>query len=232
MIELYTWPTPNGQKIHIMLEEVGLDYEVYPVNIGKGDQFKPEFLRISPNNKMPAIVDRNGPGDEPISVFESGAILIYLGEKTGQLLPHTPRERYTVLQWLMFQMGGLGPMLGQAHHFRQYAPEQIEYAVNRYTNEASRLYGVMDRRLGETEYLGGEEYSIADIACWPWIRPFENQGQNLDDYPNLKRWFRAIEQRDAVQRGMKVLADARSQSPQSDEEARRNLFGENQYKKR
>lgn len=228
MIDLYTWPTPNGQKIHIALEELGLEYRVHAINIGKGDQFQPEFLRISPNNKIPAIIDQAGPGGEPIALFESGAILLYLAEKTGRLQPADPRGRYQMLQWLMFQMGGVGPMLGQAHHFRIYAPEKIRYAIDRYTREAERLYGVMDKRLAESEYLAGE-YSIADIACYPWIRP-ERQGQNIDDFPNLKRWMEAIAARPAVQRGMAILADVRP--PQMDEEAKKNLFGDRQYQRR
>ncbi len=230
MIDVYTWPTPNGHKVHIALEELGLAYTVHPIHIGQGDQFSADFLRISPNNKIPAIVDQDGPDGAPISLFESGAILIYLAEKTGQLMPKDTRARYETLEWLMFQMGGLGPMLGQAHHFRQYAPETIEYAVNRYTNEASRLYGVVDRRLGDREWLAGSEYSIADIACFPWIRPHENQGQDLADFPHLKRWFDAIANRPAVQRGVEVLADARP--PQLDEKAREQLFGASQYQKR
>jgi len=186
-IDLYSWATPNGHKVHIMLEELGLAYNVHPINIGAGDQFKPEFLKISPNNKMPAIVDPDGPDGKPISLFESGAILIYLAEKHGKFLSTDPRQRYTTLQWLMWQMGGLGPMLGQAHHFRNYAPERIEYAYNRYTNEANRLYGVLDKRLGEARFLAGDDYSIADIAAWPWMRRPENQGVDRDALPNYKR---------------------------------------------
>lgn len=228
MIDLYTWPTPNGHKIHIMLEETGLEYRVIPVDIGKGDQFNPAFLAISPNNKMPAIVDPDGPGGAPISLFESGAILIYLAEKTGMFLPSEPRARYTVLQWLMFQMGGVGPMLGQAHHFRSYAPKKIPYAIDRYTNEAGRLYRVVDRRLGESPWLGGEDYSIADIATFPWLRRYERQGQRLEDYPNLARWFATMAARPAVQRGLAVLADRQSAAPLTDE-ARENLFGARQF---
>ena len=231
MIDLYTWPTPNGHKVHIMLEEVGLPYNVIPVNIGRGEQFAPEFLKISPNNKMPAMVDPDGPDGEPISLFESGAILIYLAEKTGRFMPEDARARYRVVQWLMFQMGHIGPMLGQAHHFRQYAPEKIAYAVDRYTNEAARLYGVMDRRLGETEYVAGD-YSIADMAIYPWIRPYERQGQNLDDFINLKRWFDAISERPAVQRGLEVLKEARRRPQDMDESAREILFGATQYQRR
>jgi GSH-dependent disulfide-bond oxidoreductase len=230
MIEFYAWPTPNGFKISIMLEEVGLPYGVRPVNIGKGDQFEPEFLRISPNNKMPAIVDPDGPGGRSISVFESGAILIYLADKTGQLLPREGAGRYAVLEWLMFQMGGIGPMLGQAHHFRSYAPEPIQYAIDRYTNEAKRLYGVLDRRLAEREFVSGD-YSIADIAIMPWLRYPERQGVEIEDYPNVRRWRDAIAERPAVQRGLKLLAD-RSRSAPMDEKQREILFGATQYQRR
>jgi GSH-dependent disulfide-bond oxidoreductase len=228
-IDLYYWPTPNGWKISIFLEEVGLPYQVIPVNIMAGDQFKPEFLAFSPNNKMPAIIDPEGPDSKPLTLFESGAILLYLGEKTGQFLPENPRDRYTVIQWLMFQMGGVGPMLGQAHHFRQYAPEQIPYAITRYTNEATRLYRVLDQQLSQTPYVAGD-YSIADIAIFPWIVPYKNQGQDLEDYPNLKRWFEAIHDRPAVQRGLKVLGDRKVS--QMDDEAKKTLFGDRQFEKR
>ena len=231
MIELYTWPTPNGHKVHIMLEETGLAYNVVPIDISAGDQFEPSFLKISPNNKMPAMTDPEGPGGEPISLFESGAILIYLAEKTGQFLPSEARARYTTLQWLMWQMGGLGPMLGQAHHFRQYAPEQIAYAVDRYTNEANRLYGVADRRLGETRFLAGDDYTIADMASFPWTRSYERQGVDLDAYPNVKRWFDEIAARPAVQRGVEVLAEHRA-TGKFDEKAREVLFGASQYQRR
>ena len=224
MIDLYTWPTPNGFKVSIMLEETGLPYNVIPVDIGAGDQFKPDYLKISPNNKMLAMVDTDGPGGKPYSLFESGAILMYLAEKTGKFMPTETRARYDVIKWLMFQMGGLGPMLGQAHHFRQYAPEPIPYAIDRYTNEAKRLYGVMDRRLGEVEYLAGA-YSIADMASYPWIRPHKRQGQDLNDFPNLKRWFDAIAERPAVQRGVKVLADRDAVPTQIDAKTRAILFG-------
>ena len=230
MIDLHTWPTPNGHKVHIMLEEVGLEYRVIPVDINQGAQFAPDFLAISPNNKMPAIVDHDGPGGKSYSLFESGAILMYLAEKTGQLLPEEMAQRYDVIQWLMFQMGGIGPLLGQTHHFRVYAPETIPYAVDRYTNEAARLYGVMDRRLAENEYLAGD-YSIADIACFPWLRRPERQGQSHDDFPDLKRWFDAIAARPAVQRGVEVLAEHQRTGSIS-AEARENLFGNAQYKKR
>jgi GST-like protein len=231
MIELYSWPTPNGHKVHIMLEETGLDYEVHAIDITAGDQFNENFLRISPNNKMPAIIDRDGPDGRPLPLFESGAILLYLAEKTGYLLPKEETKRYRVIQWLMWQMGGLGPMLGQAHHFRQYAPERIQYAYDRYTNEAKRLYGVMDRRLGEAPYLAGEHYSIADIASFPWTRSHENQGIDLADYPNVKRWFDDIAARPAVQRGVQVLADRRK-SAGFDDKARELLFGASQYQRR
>ncbi len=231
MIELYTWPTPNGHKIHIMLEETGLAYNVHPIDISAGDQFDPEFLKISPNNRMPAIVDPDGPTGKAISVFESGAILIYLAEKTGQFLPEAPHARYATLQWLMWQMGGLGPMLGQAHHFRTYAPEQITYAVERYTNEARRLYGVADRRLGETRFLAGDDYTIADIASFPWTRSHERQGVDFADYPNVKRWFDEIDARPAVQRGVQVLAEHRS-AGKIDDKARDILFGATQYQRR
>jgi GST-like protein len=230
MIDVFSWPTPNGHKVHIMLEECGLPYRAIPVDIGKGDQFKPEFLAISPNNKIPAITDPQGPDGKPVSLFESGAILVYLAGKTGRLLGDTDRRRYEVLQWVMFQMGGVGPMLGQNHHFRQYAPEKLPYAIDRYTNEAKRLYGVIDRRLAASGWLGGDEYSIADIATWPWLRNWKNQGIELADYPHLSRWFHAIEERPAVQRGVKVLADLRK--PITDDKARENLFGSAQYQRR
>lgn len=230
MIEVYSWPTPNGHKVHIMLEECGLAYRVHPVDIGAGDQFAPAFLAISPNNKIPALTDSDGPDGRPISLFESGAILLYLAGKTAKLLPADVRGKYEVLQWLMFQMGGVGPMLGQAHHFRIYAPEKIEYAINRYTNEAKRLYGVIDKRLGESKYLGGAEYSIADIATWPWLRSWKNQGIELSDYPKLQRWFEAIEERPAVQRAVKVLAKERPAV--QDDKANEILFGATQYQRR
>ena len=203
-IDLYTWGTPNGRKISIMLEEVGLDYEVHSIDILKDEQFAPEFLKISPNNKIPAIVDPDGPDGRSISMFETGAILFYLGEKTGKFLPVTPRDRYEVMQWLMWQMGGFGPFLGQAHHFRRFAPETIPYAVDRYTNEAKRLYGVLDRRLSETAYLAGRQYTIADIATYPWAARWEWQGIDWADYPNARRWFDQITARPAVERGMQV----------------------------
>ncbi|WP_420348650.1 glutathione S-transferase N-terminal domain-containing protein [Pelagibius sp.] len=229
-IELYSWATPNGHKIHIMLEELGVPYNVHAINIGAGDQFDPEFLKVSPNNKMPAIVDPEGPDGKPISVFESGAILIYLANKYGKFFPEEPRARYATLQWLMWQMGGLGPMLGQAHHFRNYAPERIEYAYQRYTNEANRLYRVLDTRLSEARFLGGDAYSIADIAAWPWTRTPDRQGVNRDDYPNYKRWFEEIAERPAVQRGVEVLANLRSEG--FDAKAKEILFGATQYARR
>jgi GST-like protein len=230
MIDAYSWATPNGHKVHIMLEECGLAYKAHPINIGKGEQFAPEFLKISPNNRIPAIVDSDGSDGKPISLFESGAILIYLAEKTGKFLPKAPRGRYATLEWLMFQMGGVGPMFGQAHHFRNYAPEKLDYAIKRYTNEAGRLYGVMDKRLGASPYLAGDEYTIADIAVWPWTRAIANQGQSIDDFPNFKRWFQTIEKRPAVERGIQVLADLRV--PLMDDKAKETLFGATQYAKR
>ncbi len=229
MIDLYTWPTPNGHKVHIMLEEVGLEYNVIPIDINAGDQFDPEFLKISPNNKMPAMVDPDGPGGTPYSMFESGAILMYLAEKTGRLMPTETRARYDVIKWLMFQMGHIGPMLGQAHHFRTYAPEPIPYAIDRYTNEAYRLYKVLDGRLAEAEYLA-EAYSIADIAVFPWLRSHERQGQDLDDFPHVKRWFEVIAARPAVERGVEVLADRRRTGP-IDAAAREIMFGAQQYRR-
>jgi len=230
MIDLYSWATPNGHKVHIMLEECGLPYRVHPINIGAGDQFTPEFLKISPNNKIPAIVDSEGPDGQPISLFESGAILLYLASKTGKFLPRTDRQKFEMLQWLMFQMGGVGPMLGQAHHFRIYAPEKIDYAIQRYTNEAKRLYGVMDKQLATHKFIAGNRYTIADIAIFPWLRSWQNQGINWADYPHLKPWFDTIAERPAVQRGVQVLADLRQ--PLVDDKARENMFGAAQYRKR
>jgi GST-like protein len=224
MIDLYYWPTPNGWKISIALEEMGLPYAVKPVNIGRGEQFEPAFLAISPNNRMPAIVDHDPPGGgAPVSVFESGAILLYLGEKTGRFLPADLRGRYAVVQWLMWQMGGLGPMLGQNHHFRGYAPEKIAYAIDRYTNEAHRLYGVLDRQLAGGEYVCGD-YSIADMACWPWIVPHERQGIALADFPNVSRWHETMKARPGVQRGFEVMREIRG--AQMDDQAKKVLFGQ------
>jgi GSH-dependent disulfide-bond oxidoreductase len=229
MIEVYSWPTPNGHKVHVMLEECALPYKAVPVDIGKGDQFRSDFLAISPNNKIPAIVDPDGPDGQPISLFESGAILLYLAGKTGRFLPVSTRGKYEVLQWLMFQMGSVGPMLGQAHHFRIYAPQKIPYAIERYTNEAKRLYGVMNKRLAKRRYLGGPEYSIADIATFPWLRSWKNQGIDWDDYPHLKGWFDEIAARPAVMRGVEVLAGLRK--PLTDDQAREVLFGAQQYQR-
>ncbi len=234
MIDVYSWPTPNGHKVHIMLEECGLrlgrDWQVHAINIGQGDQFARDFLKISPNNKIPALVDPDGPDGEPISLFESGAILLYLAAKTGKVLPKSDRAKWKVLEWLMFQMGGVGPMLGQAHHFRLYAPEKIEYAVNRYTNEARRLYGVMDRQLAHHKFMAGDAYSVADIAIFPWLRSWQNQGIDWADHPALKVWFDTIAARPAVQRAVTVLADARK--PLTDDKSRDVLFGKTQYEKR
>ena len=229
MIDVYSAATPNGHKIHIMLEECGLPYRVHHIDIGAGDQFRPDFLAISPNNKIPAIVDADGPDGKPISLFESGAILIYLASKAGKFLGNTDREKFTTLQWLMFQMGGIGPMLGQAHHFRIYAPEKIDYAVNRYTNEARRLYGVLDQQLSQHAYLAGDAYTIADIATFPWTRSWKNQGIELEQFPAVQRWFDEIGARPAVQRGVQVLADLRR--PLTDDKAREILFGSVQYGK-
>jgi GST-like protein len=232
MIDLYTWPTPNGHKIHIMLEECGLPYNVIPIDIGAGDQFKPEFLKISPNNKMPAMVDPDGPEGKgrPFALCESGAMLFYLASKTGKFLPQGLRERWQTMQWVMFQMGHIGPMLGQAHHFLGYAPEKIEYAMNRYKNEANRLYGVLDRRLKESPWVACDEYTIADMAIVPWLRAPERQGVNIEQYPTLKRWRDAILERPAVKRALQVLADRRR--PQMTDEQRENLFGAKQYARR
>lgn len=231
MIDLYTWPTPNGVKVAVMLEETGLPYTVHPVNIGEGDQFDPAFLKISPNNKIPAILDPDGPTGAPISLFESGAILIYLAEKTGRFLPTDPAGRYATLEWLMFQMGGVGPMFGQAHHFRAYAPERVPYAIDRYTNEVGRLYRVMDRRLADRPFLAGDDYTIADIATWPWTRSIERQGHALADFPHVARWFEAIAARPAAQAGAAVLADRRREGPM-DDRSREVMFGRTQYQAR
>lgn len=225
-IELHYWPTPNGWKISIMLEELGVPYELKLVNIGAGDQFKPEFLAISPNNRMPAIVDPEGPGGEPISVFESGAILQYLGRKFGRFYPSNERARVAVEEWLFWQVGGLGPMAGQAHHFRQYAPEKIAYGIDRYTNEVNRLYGVMNKRLAGRDFLA-DEYSIADMACIGWIVPHANQGQSLDDFPHLKAWFERMKARPAVERGLAVGKEEREKlNLAQDKAAQGVLFGQ------
>ncbi len=228
MIELYYWTTPNGHKVTLFLEEAGLDYQLRPVNIGRGEQFLPEFLEIAPNNRIPAIVDRApADGGQPLALFESGAILEYLADKCGSFLPADGRERYIVLQWLHWQVGGLGPMAGQNHHFRHYAPKKIEYAIERYTNETARLYGVLDRRLDDHEYVGGDAYSIADMAIYPWIVAHERQGQELEEFPSLERWFQQMARRPAV---VRAYARAEEINPQAgvpmDEEARRHLFGQ------
>ena len=230
MIEVYSWATPNGHKIHIMLEECGLAYKAIPVDIGAGEQFRPEFLAISPNNKIPAIVDPDGPDGEPITLFESGAILLYLAAKTGRFLPQDLRGKYRTMEWLMFQMGSVGPMLGQAHHFRLYAPEKLPYAVDRYSNEARRLYQVIDRRLEKSRFIAGDEYTIADIAIFPWLRNWKNQGIELADYPRLKPWFEGIAARPAVERGVEVLAGLRKAI--RSEKEREVLFGATQYQRR
>jgi GSH-dependent disulfide-bond oxidoreductase len=225
-IDLYYWPTPNGWKISIALEEMGLPYEVHLVDITKGEQFQPDFLKIAPNNKMPAIVDHDTVGGEPISVFESGAILQYLGRKTGKFYPKNERSRVEVDQWLFWQMGGLGPMAGQTHHFRIYAPEKIEYAINRYTNEAKRLYGVLNTRLKDREYVAGE-YSIADMAIMPWAKLWERQGQDIAEFPNMKRWLDAFHARPAVVKGLAVGAEKRDPGSQrmKDPKVQEVLFG-------
>jgi GSH-dependent disulfide-bond oxidoreductase len=224
-IELYYWPTPNGWKISIMLEECGLLYVVCPVDISKGEQFSPQFLAISPNNRMPAILDPNGPGGRPISVFESGAILQYLGRKTGQFYPRDERARVAVDEWLFWQMGGLGPMAGQANHFRRYAPEKIAYAIDRYTNEVNRLFGVMNTRLATREFLAGR-YSIADMACVGWVRLAERMGQELAQFPHLKRWFETIRARPAVKRAFAIRVEAASAVDMKDPNVRAILFGQ------
>ena len=230
MIDLYYWPTPNGHKVTIFLEETGLEYKIVPVNIRKGEQFAPEFLNISPNNRMPAIVDTDGPGGEPFSLFESGAILLYLAEKTGKLMPSETHARYRVIEWLMFQMANVGPMLGQAGHFRNAAPEKIPYAIERYTNESRRLFNVLDKRLAKVSYVAGD-YSIADIATYPWVvAALRAQPEQLDTRPNLKRWIDALAARPAVQKGMAVMA-GQPQQPLTEEE-RSILYGSKQHERR
>jgi GST-like protein len=234
MIHAYTWPTPNGHKLHIMLEECGLAYEVHPIDIGEGAQFDPEFLKFSPNNKMPAIIDDEGPGGEAISIFESGAILYYLAQKTGRFMPSLtadPRGHYATMEWLMFQMGGIGPMMGQNNHFRAYAPEKIPYAIERYGNEVKRLFGVVDRRLGAHPWIAGADYTIADMAAFPWLRNHERQGVPIADFPNVGRWLATIEARPAVQRGLAVLKESRRQGP-PEGKAWEMLFGKAQYERR
>ncbi len=228
MIDVWTWPTPNGHKVHIALEELELPYRVIPVNIGAGDQFKPEFLSINPNHRIPAIVDPDGPGGKPLALFESGAILLYLAEKTSKLIPSDPAARLTCLQWLMFQMGGVGPMFGQYNHFAAYAPEKLPYAIERYGNEVKRLHRVLEKRLAESPYLAGPEYSIADIATFPWVRNPERRSITLSDYPAVARWHDAIAARPAVQRGVAVLAENQRKGPISPAE-RENMFGSTQF---
>lgn len=226
MIDLYYWTTPNGHKITIFLEEAAIPYAIHPVNLGKGDQFKPQFLEISPNNRMPAIVDQApADGGEPVSVFESGAILLYLAEKTGKFLSADLRERVATLEWLFWQMGGLGPMAGQNHHFRQDAPVKLDYAIERYSNETNRLYGVLNKRLSDRPFVAGH-YSIADMAIYPWIVPHERQGQRLEDFPGLKRWFEAIAARPAVQRAYALAKEIDAGAPVSEEQRRKVLFGQ------
>ncbi len=227
MLQVWSWPTPNGHKVHIMLEELELPYDVIPVNIGAGDQFKPEFLAITPNHRIPALVDPDGPSGR-IELFESGAILIYLAEKTGRLMPTEPRARYACLQWLMFQMGGIGPMFGQYNHFAAYAPEKIPYAIERYTNEVKRLHRVLETRLATSKYLASEEYSIADIATFPWVRNPDRRGIDLADYPAVKRWHDAIAARPGVERGVQVLAENQRRGQMTDAE-RENMFGATQF---
>lgn len=227
MIDLYFWPTPNGLKVTLLLEELEVPYTVHPINITKGDQFKPDFLALSPNNRMPAIVDTEpADGGAPLSVFESGAILMYLAEKHGRFVLSDLRGRVRVSEWLFWQMGGLGPMAGQAHHFRQYAPEQVPYAIERYTNEVNRLYGVMNTRLAAEPYLAGAEYTIADMAAWPWVVPHERQGQSLEDFPHLKQWFEDIAARPAVERGRRVGEAWRKDNSVTSDSARGVLFGQ------
>ena len=227
MIDLYYWPTPNGHKITLFLEEAGLPYKLHPVHIGKGEQFKPEFLKISPNNRIPAIVDNDpGAGAPPLSIFESGAILLYLAEKTGKFLPQTLSGRTEVLQWVFWQVGGLGPMAGQNHHFSQYAPQKIPYAIDRYVNETNRLYGVLNKRLADRDFLAGSQYTIADMISYPWIVPYEKQGQNLASFPNLKRWFESIRTRPATIRAYEIGQAISNGQSSVNEESKKILFGQ------
>jgi GST-like protein len=229
MIEVWTWPTPNGHKVHIALEELGLPYKIVPVNIGRGDQFKPEFLAITPNHRIPAIIDPDGPDGKPLTIFESAAILIYLSEKAGgKLIPTSGSERYICLQWMMFQMGGIGPMFGQYNHFANYASQKIPYAIDRYNNEIKRLHRVLEKRLSESAYLAGPDYTMADIISFPWIRNPERRNINLSDYPAVKRWHDIIAARPAVQRGVKVLAEKQRHGQVTDEE-REIMFGKTQF---
>jgi GST-like protein len=227
MIQVWSWPTPNGHKVHIALEELGLPYQVVPVNIGAGEQFKPEFLAITPNHRIPAIVDDDAPGG-PLALFESGAILIYLAEKTGKLMPTHPAARYHCLQWLMFQMGGIGPMFGQYNHFANYANEKLPYAIDRYTNEVARLHRVLEAQLSKSKYLAGDSYSIADIATFPWIRNPDRRGIDLAAYPSVKRWHDLIAARPAVERGVDVLSAKQRKGPMSPQE-KENMFGATQF---
>ena len=233
MIDVYTWPTPNGHKVHIMLEETGLKYRIHAINIRVGDQFAPEFLKLSPNNRIPAILDHDGPNGKPLSLFESGAILLYLASKSGKFLPVDMTERWACVQWLMWQMGGIGPMFGQANHFRRYSKEKIQYAIDRYTNEANRLTRILDKRLTQTRFSACDEYTIADIAIFPWMRGAENRGVNLEEYPNVKRWFDEINARPAVQRGVKALSEVQSisQAPH-DDKSWDIMFGKTQFARR
>ena len=233
MIDVYSWPTPNGHKVHIMLEETGLKYRVHGINIREGDQFKADFLKISPNNRIPAIVDQNGPGGKPLSLFESGAILLYLASKTGKLLPADLHARWACVQWLMWQMGGIGPMFGQAHHFRSYSREKLQYPIERYTKESNRLMRILDRQLGDAAYAAGDEYTIADIAIFPWMRNPERRGIDFNEYPNVKRWFDELGARPAVKRGLQVLAEAQAanQAPHNDK-SWEIMFGKVQFQQR
>jgi GSH-dependent disulfide-bond oxidoreductase len=231
MIDAYSWATPNGHKVHIMLEETGLKYRVHGINIRLGDQFKLEFLKISPNNRIPAIVDHRGPNGKPISLFESGAILLYLASKTGMFLPADMHERWSCVQWLMWQMGGVGPMFGQANHFRRYSKEKIRYAIERYTNESNRLVNILDKRLAETRYVACNDYTIADIAIFPWMRNPENRGVDMNEFPNARRWFDEISVRPAVKRGLQVLASEHETRPH-DDKSWDIMFGKTQFARR
>jgi GST-like protein len=234
MIRAYSWPTPNGHKVHIMLLECALEHEVIPVNIGNGEQFEPNFLAISPNNRIPAIIDSDGPDGQEISIFETGAILYYLAQKTGKFLPDAasdPAGHFATMEWLMWQMGGIGPMMGQANHFRRYAPDRIEYATERYANETKRLFGVADTKLGKSRYLAGDDYTIADIAAFPWMRNWKGQEVPLEDYPNTKRWLEEVGERPAVKQGLEVLIELRSSSPPKGK-AWDVMFGKEQFKRR
>jgi GSH-dependent disulfide-bond oxidoreductase len=232
MIDAYSWPTPNGHKVHIMLEETGVPYRVHGINIRTGEQFKPEFLAVSPNNRIPAIVDNDGPDGKPISLFESGAILLYLAGKTGKFLPENLHARYAALCWLMWQMGGVGPMFGQANHFRRYAKDPIPYAIERYTNESNRLTGVLERRLAEERFVAGDDYSVADMAIFPWLRGAEQRGVDLASYPNVQRWFNEINSRPAVERALKVLSEEQKTNTQPhDDKSWEILFGKKQFQR-